>query len=61
MVKWQHRGVRDPEVRSGEPHRHIENAGILGSLGLNGATDSAVDFVPTGGDDLRSSAEAATP
>ncbi|KZV36917.1 hypothetical protein F511_26230 [Dorcoceras hygrometricum] len=22
MVKWQHRGVWDPEVRSGEPHHH---------------------------------------
>ncbi|KZV49630.1 hypothetical protein F511_08951 [Dorcoceras hygrometricum] len=44
MVKWQHRGVRDPEVRSGEPHRHIEHAGPLGSLGLNGAGDTADDL-----------------
>ncbi|KZV55141.1 hypothetical protein F511_31466 [Dorcoceras hygrometricum] len=39
MVKWQHRGVRDPEVRSDEPHRHIEHAEPLDSLGLNGACD----------------------
>ncbi|KZV38590.1 hypothetical protein F511_09341 [Dorcoceras hygrometricum] len=30
MVKWQHRGVRDPE---------IEHAGSLGSQGLIGADD----------------------
>ncbi|KZV58342.1 pentatricopeptide repeat-containing protein chloroplastic-like [Dorcoceras hygrometricum] len=35
MVKWQHRGVRDPE---------IEQAGPLGSLGLNGAGDDPVNL-----------------
>ncbi|KZV37193.1 hypothetical protein F511_15113 [Dorcoceras hygrometricum] len=43
MVKWQHRGVRDPE---------IEHAGSLGSLGLNGASDDPVDFIPPDGEDL---------
>ncbi|KZV53730.1 hypothetical protein F511_27111 [Dorcoceras hygrometricum] len=52
MVKWQHRGVRDPEVRSGEPHRRIEYAEPLGSLGLNDAGDDLVDFMPIGGEDL---------
>ncbi|KZV46766.1 DNA helicase isolog (ISS) [Dorcoceras hygrometricum] len=49
MVKWQHRGVRDPEIRSGEPYRHIEHVGPLGSLGLNGANEPTDDFIPTGG------------
>ncbi|KZV21435.1 hypothetical protein F511_18672 [Dorcoceras hygrometricum] len=43
MVKWQHRGVRDPKIEHAEP---------LGSLGLNGAGDDHVDFMPTGGEDL---------
>ncbi|KZV16376.1 hypothetical protein F511_11511 [Dorcoceras hygrometricum] len=49
MVKWQYRGVRDPEIRSGEPHRHIEHAGPLGSSGLNDASDDTVDLMPTDG------------
>ncbi|KZV14168.1 hypothetical protein F511_44284 [Dorcoceras hygrometricum] len=52
MAKCQHRGVRDPDVRSGEPHRHIEHAGSLGSQGLIGASDDTVDFMPSGGEDL---------
>ncbi|KZV14622.1 hypothetical protein F511_40330 [Dorcoceras hygrometricum] len=43
IVKCQHRGVRDPE---------IEHDGPLGSLGLNDAGDPAVDYMPTGGEDL---------
>ncbi|KZV37487.1 hypothetical protein F511_43289 [Dorcoceras hygrometricum] len=43
MVKWQHRDVGNPE---------IEHVGPLGSLGLNDAGDSAVDFVPNGGEDI---------
>ncbi|KZV57181.1 oligopeptide transporter 3-like [Dorcoceras hygrometricum] len=43
MVKWRHRGVRDPE---------IEHVGPLGSLGLNGAGDDLADFIPTDGEDL---------
>ncbi|KZV14661.1 hypothetical protein F511_41856 [Dorcoceras hygrometricum] len=35
MVKWQHRGVKDPE---------IEHVGPLDSLGLNGAGDDRVDL-----------------
>ncbi|KZV53665.1 hypothetical protein F511_38165 [Dorcoceras hygrometricum] len=30
----------------------IEHAGPLDSLGLNGAGDDPVDFMPTGGEDL---------
>ncbi|KZV53148.1 mediator of RNA polymerase II transcription subunit 23 [Dorcoceras hygrometricum] len=30
----------------------IENAEPLGSLGLNGAGDDPLDFIPTGGEDL---------
>ncbi|KZV20468.1 hypothetical protein F511_34346 [Dorcoceras hygrometricum] len=48
MMKWQHRGVRDPEVKSGEPHRHIEHAGPLDSLDLNDAGDDPADFMPIG-------------
>ncbi|KZV42588.1 mitochondrial propionyl-CoA carboxylase, beta subunit, precursor [Dorcoceras hygrometricum] len=43
MVKWQHRGVGNPEKEHAEP---------LGSLDLNDAGDPAVDFIPTGGGDL---------
>ncbi|KZV18362.1 putative protein S-acyltransferase 23 [Dorcoceras hygrometricum] len=51
MVKWQHRGVtyRDPDSRSGEPHRRIEHDEPLGSLGLNGAGDDPAEFTPNGG------------
>ncbi|KZV41385.1 hypothetical protein F511_37635 [Dorcoceras hygrometricum] len=58
MVKWQHRGVRDLEVGSGEPHRRIEHAASLGLLGLNGVDDDPADFMPTRGEDLRASAAA---
>ncbi|KZV38606.1 hypothetical protein F511_04977 [Dorcoceras hygrometricum] len=39
IVKWQHRGVRNPE---------IEHVGPLASLGLNGAGDDPDDFMSTG-------------
>ncbi|KZV49392.1 hypothetical protein F511_38185 [Dorcoceras hygrometricum] len=34
MVKWQHRGVRDPEIRSGELHRHEFRSEPLVHFGL---------------------------
>ncbi|KZV25805.1 hypothetical protein F511_27868 [Dorcoceras hygrometricum] len=50
LLSGKHRGVtyRDPDLRSGEPHRH--HAEPLGSLGLNGAGDDPVDeYILTGG------------
>ncbi|KZV18346.1 hypothetical protein F511_10715 [Dorcoceras hygrometricum] len=40
------------EWRVGLVDGRIENAGPLGSLGLNDAGESADDFIPTGGEDL---------
>ncbi|KZV29238.1 hypothetical protein F511_36991 [Dorcoceras hygrometricum] len=40
------------EARRTNGEKLIEHAEPLGSLGLNGAGDGPVDFIPTGGEDL---------
>ncbi|KZV34337.1 hypothetical protein F511_35499 [Dorcoceras hygrometricum] len=52
-------------VKGGRSHEveklEIEYVGPLGSPDLNDADDPAVDFIPSGGEDLLSPAAVATP